>query len=330
MEQDYYKQGAFIMNMKAVALNQIGGVEQLHLTNLPTPLPRPNEVQIQVAYTAVNPVDWKICSGSFKRIPTKFPLIPGWDAAGKISALGKEVENFKVGDEVYAYCRKPVVQWGTYAEYVCFDGENVALKPKKFNFAQAAAIPLVGLTAWQALYDHAHLKKGETILITGGAGGVGSLAIEFAKNLGATIYTTASIKNHDYVKKLGASYAIDYNKEDFASKIKSLVPQGLDVILDCVGGETLEKSYPLLKKHGRLVSIVNKPDESQCKRHDITGTVFMVEPNGSQLKKIAELIDMGKVQAPHIEEMPLSDFAKATEKNKTGHTKGKIVLRVMS
>ena len=316
--------------MKAVALNKFGGVEQLHLTEIPTPQPGLNEVQIQVEYTAINPVDWKICSGSFQKIPHKFPLIPGWDAAGKISAVGKNVTKFKVGDEVYAYCRKPTVQWGTYAEFVCFDAEHVALKPKKLNFAQAAAIPLVGLTAWQGLFDQAKLKRGESILIHGGAGGVGSLAIELAKNAGATIYTTASKNNHDYVKKLGANFAIDYTSEDFVKKIKSSFPQGIDVVLDCVGGETLEKSYQILKPKGRLVSIVNKPDEEKCKKYNITGSIFMVEPNGNQLKQLAELIDQGKIHAPHIKELPLSQFAEAQEENRKGHTRGKIVLRVIS
>lgn len=316
--------------MKAVTLNQFGGVEQLRLTEIPTPQPGANEVQIQVAYTAINPVDWKICSGSFKKIPHKFPLIPGWDAAGKISAIGKNVTKFKVGDEVYTYCRKPTVQWGTYAEFVCFEAEHVALKPKKLNFAQAAAIPLVGLTAWQGLFDHAKLKQRESILIHGGAGGVGSLAIELAKNTGANIYTTASKNNHDYVKKLGANFAIDYSSEDFVKKIKSSLPEGVDVVFDCVGGETLEKSYSILKPKGRLVSIVNKPDEEKCKTYNIVGTTFLVEPNGNQLKQLAELIDQGKLNAPHIKEMPLSQFAEAQEENRRGHTRGKIVLRVIS
>jgi NADPH2:quinone reductase len=317
--------------MKAVTLERFGGANELHLADLPTPTPLPNEVQIQVAYTAVNPVDWKIREGHLKQMfPYRFPIIPGWDAAGTITAVGSKVTNFKVGDEVYAYCRKPTVQWGTYAEYVCFDAENVALKPKKLSFAQAASIPLVGLTAWQALFDVAKLQPGESILIHAGAGGVGSLAIEFAKNVGATVYTTCSEKNKDYVKKLGADFVIDYNREDFAEKIRSWAPNGIDVVLDCVGGETLEKSYALLKPKGRIISIVNKVDKIKCKEHNLTGDFVLVAPNGAELKEIADLIDQKKVTSPQIEEFPLTQCALAQEKNKQGHTRGKIVLRVIS
>src|ERR1700733_2368139 len=190
--------------MKAMVIEKFGHEEQLHLGDIPTPLPSDNEVQIQVLYSAVNPVDWKIREGLMKNfLPHEFPLILGWDAAGIVKAIGKNVKKFKVGDEVFAYCRKPIVKWGTYAEYVCFDADNIALKPNNINFAEAAAIPLAGLTAWQALFDFAKLKKGESILIHGGAGGVGSFAIQFAKHAGAKVITTASKQNHDYVKKLG-------------------------------------------------------------------------------------------------------------------------------
>lgn len=316
--------------MKAVTIDDFCDVEGMHFTDLPTPQPAANEVQIQIAYTAVNPVDWKIREGWLKKMmPHEFPLIPGWDAAGTITAVGKEVRSFTVGDEVYAYCRKPTVQWGTYAEYVCFDAEHVALKPKKFNFAQAAAIPLVGLTAWQSLFDAAKLQKGETVLIHAGAGGVGSLAIEFAKYAEATVFTTASKKNHDYVKKLGADFAIDYHAEDFVEALKAQEPNGVDVVFDCAGYETLDHSFDVVKTGGRLISIVNFIDQEKCEKYGIHGEFVLVRPDGEQLKKIAELIDQGIVTAPHIEEMPLTDFAKALEKNREGHTKGKIVLRVI-
>jgi NADPH2:quinone reductase len=318
-----------VFTMKAVVIKEFCPIEKMRLTDLPKPRPAADEAQIQIAYTAVNPVDWKICEGWLKKLlPHEFPLIPGWDAAGTVAAIGKNVTNLTVGDEVYAYCRKPTVQWGTYAEYVCFDAKHVALKPRKFNFAQAAAIPLVGLTAWQALFEAAKLQRGESILIHAGAGGVGSLAIEFAKYAGAKIYTTAGESNHDYVKKLGADCAIDYHKEDFVEKIRSLEPGGVDVVMDCVGYDTLTRSFDVVKPGGRLVSIVQKIDQEKCKEYNIRGEFVFVRPDGEQLKQIADLIDKGEVRAPHIEEMPLSDFGKALAKNREGHTQGKIVLQI--
>lgn len=314
--------------MKAIAIKEFGGIEKLMLTDIPKPEPAPNELLIEVVYTAVNPVDWKIREGKLNKVlPHQFPLIPGWDAAGTVAAIGKNVKNFKVGDEIFAYCRKPIVQWGTYAEYVAFDADNVAKKPSNINFAQAAAIPLAGLTAWQALFDSLKLKKGETILIHAGAGGVGSLAIQFAKHAGAKVITTASTKNHAYVKKLGADAAIDYTG-GFVSKVKEIAPQGVDAVLDCVGGQTLTDSVSVLKPKGRLVSIVGHLDPALAAKHQIHSDYLFVAPNGKQLAEIAKLISENKVKAPSIEEMPLKDAAKAHEKNQQRHIQGKIVLKV--
>jgi NADPH:quinone reductase-like Zn-dependent oxidoreductase len=315
--------------MKAMVIEKFGHAEQLHLGDIPTPQPAENEVQIQILYTAVNPVDWKIREGLMKNfLPHEFPLILGWDAAGTVKSVGKNVKKFKAGDEVYAYCRKPIVQWGTYAEYVCFDADNIALKPKNINFSQAAAIPLAGLTAWQALFDFAKLKKGETILIHAGAGGVGSLAIQFAKYAGAKVITTASRQNHDYVKKLGADYAIDYQSSNFVDEVKKLLPDGLDVVFDTIGGETLNQSLEILKPKGRLISIVDQLDQQLARGKNVQFSFVYVSPNGGQLKQIASLIEQGKVSPPYIEEMPLADASKAHKKSQEGHIRGKIVLKI--
>lgn len=315
--------------MKAIVIDGFGGTEQLHLTSLKTPQPAPDEVQIQVAYTAVNPVDWKICSGLLaSRLPHEFPLILGWDAAGVISAVGSQVKKFKVGDAVFAYCRKPIIQWGTYAEFVCFTAENVAYKPAKLTFAQAAAIPLAGLTAWQSLFDAASLKSGESVLIQAGAGGVGSLAIQFAKHAGAFIVTTAQECNHDYVKKLGANVAIDYRTHSVRDEINKAVPGGLDVVFDTVGGESLKESYSYLKPGGRLVSIVEQPDQALTLKYKINGLYVFVAPKGDELQHIADLLQKGKVVPIQIQEMPLEKAAEALEKNRERHIQGKIVLCV--
>lgn len=315
--------------MKAMIIDSFGVVEKLKLSEISAPPLSDDEVQIKIMYAAVNPVDWKIREGLLKnRLPYAFPMILGWDASGKISAVGQNVSNFKIGDEVYAYCRKPTIQWGTYAEFVNVTAAHVALKPKKINFAEAAAIPLVGLTAWQGLFDHAKLKKSETILIHAGAGGVGSLAIQLAKNIEATVYTTATEANFAYVKKLGAKEAIDYKKEDFVKKIKSLQPDGLDVVFDTVGGNTLHESVKVLKTGGRIVSILEQLPKEILDQYKIQGSYFFVSPNGAQLKQIAELIEQGKVQPPKIEEMLLKDAGLAQEKLRKGIGGGKIVLKI--
>jgi len=312
--------------MKAMGIQEFG--DALCVMDVPQPEPAANEVLIEIVYTSVNPVDWKIREGHLKeRIPHQFPLIPGWDAAGVIKAVGNNVKHLKKGDEVFAYCRKPTVQWGTYTEYVTFDAEHVALKPKNITIAQAAALPLVSLTAWQALFDAAQLKKGETILIHAGAGGVGSMAIQFAKYAGARVFTTASATSHAYVKKLGAEAAIDYTK-GFVTQVKQLAPQGVDVILDCVGGKTLQDSLQLLKPQGRLVSIVERLNPGLASKYNIQSHFIFVAPNGKQLAEIAKLINENKITLPHIEEMPLEKAAQAQEKNQQGHTQGKIVLKV--
>jgi NADPH2:quinone reductase len=315
--------------VKAITIDKFGGAEELHETEIKTPQPQQDEVQIHIQYTGVNPVDWKICEGLLKNWLThEFPITPGWDASGIISAIGADVTDFEVGDRVYAYCRKPVVREGTYAEFICLDAANVSLKPKCLTPAQAAAIPLVGLTAWQALFDKIHTKKGSTILIHAGAGGVGSMAIQFAKHAGATVFTTASTKNHPYLKDLGADYIIDYNRQDFAAKVKEIVPEGVDFVFDCVGGETQTKSFECMKKGGAMVYIVNKPEEGIAEKYGVTTHYLFVEPNGDQLHEIGDLLDEGIVKCPHVIEMSIKDAAKAFALQKTTHTAGKIVLKL--
>lgn len=315
--------------MKAIFFNEFGGSNVLQFGELITPQPGPDEIQIKIAYTGVNPVDWKIRSGLLKsRMPYEFPIIPGWDASGHVSAVGKNVKNFNVGDAVFAYCRTTSIKWGTYAEYICVPADSVALKPKNIGFAEAAAIPLSGLTAWQSLFDAAKLKKGETVLIHAGAGGVGSLAIQFAKNAGAHVITTATTPKHSYIKKLGAEHAIDYKTTNFIEEIKKIKPEGVDVVFDTMGGETLKNSYAVLKKNGRLVSIVEIPNDELAKPKQITNLYVFVNPNGKELHQIAELIETGKVRPPKIEELPLLKAAEAQEKNEQGHVEGKIVLKI--
>lgn len=315
--------------MKAVVIESFGGLDELKLHEMPMPKIHDHEVLIGVEYAAVNPVDWKIREGYLESaFPHQFPLIPGWDASGVIASVGKNVKGLKAGDLVYAYCRKPTVQEGTYAEYVAFDAVNVAKKPKNITFAEAAAVPLAALTAWQALFDFCHLKKGQTILIHAGAGGVGGFAIQFAKYAGATVITTCSRNNFDYVQKLGADHIIDYTKEDFRESVRKIAKDGVDIAFDTVGGDVLPKSLEIVKKDGALVTIVQHlGPEYGAKAHVRTGFVF-VRPDGQELANIAKLIESGIVKAPEIHEMNLKDAAKAQEISKLGHTRGKIVLKI--
>lgn len=313
--------------MKAIVIDRFGKAEEMHLAELPDPKPAENEVIVDIHFTSLNPVDWKIREGYLKdRMPHHFPIVLGWDAAGTISQIGKGVTNWKIGDEVYAYCRKPEVQWGSYAEKIALSADAIAHKPKTLGFAEAAALPLTSLTAWQALFDVAKLQRKDRVLVHAGAGGVGSMAIQFAHNAGALVYTTASARNHGYVTELGAYKVIDYTKEDFAQAMKRYVPEGVEVIFDCAGGQSLEKSYDLLRPEGTLVSIVETPDANR--RKDITAAFHFVSPNGEQLAEIARLIDARKVRPPHIQLMPLAQAKEAHALSEQHHTRGKIVLQV--
>ena len=236
--------------MQAAYIENFGDTDQIKIGKLSLPPLNSNEVRIKVAYAGVNPVDWKICEGLLKdHLPHHFPLILGWDAAGTVDEVGGEVTTFKKNDKVFAYCRKPTVQWGTFAEYICVDTTHVAFSPENLTFAEAAAIPLAGLTAWQVLFDKMNLQKGQTLLIQAGAGGVGSLAIQFAKLAGVTVITTASEANHDYLQSLGADHIINYREENLLTEIEKIAPQKLDAVFDTLGGLSLKESYLFLKKN---------------------------------------------------------------------------------
>jgi len=313
--------------MRAMVFDEFGGNENLHMADVPTPDPQKGEVQIKVAYAGCNPVDWKICAGWLKkRLKTEFPAIPGFDVSGTVSRVGEGVTKFQEGDRVYAYCRNPaLVKMGTYAEYVCFDANDVAPMPQSLGFKEAAAIPLCALTAWQSFFDKAKLKAGQTVLIHAGAGGVGSLAIQLAKWAGAKVHTTASSRNHDYVKQLGADEAIDYHTENVAE----VVPEGFDMVLDCVGEKVFDESLTYVKKGGWLVTICKLfIEDSVGEKYGIrTGFVF-VQPNGQELEEISRLFDEGILASPQVTEFPLEEAVKAWEQLQTEHTRGKLVLRL--
>ncbi len=309
--------------MKAVRIHEYGGPEVLRYEDAPRPQPGPGEVLIRVHASGVNPVDWKVRQGFAKeRLKYKMPFIPGWDVSGVIESVAPGITRLKPGDEVYS--RPDLSRDGSYADYVAVKESEVALKPKSIDHVSAAAIPLAALTAWQSLFDAAKLTSGQSVLIHGAAGGVGTFAVQFAKLKGARVLGTASKKNHDFLRSLGADELIDYN----TTKFEDLV-HDVDVVLDTVTGETEFRSYPVMKKGGIYVSILKPPSPEKAAQQGVRCAHTFVQANAEQLSEIAKLVDSGKVK-PIIEKVfPLAEARAAQESNASGHTRGKLVLRVV-
>lgn len=316
--------------MKAICLRQFGGPEVLEYhDDFPMPAPGDQDVLIRVKAAGVNPVDWKIREGLLLgRLPHAFPLIPGWDAAGVIEAVGSGVNpcSLKPGDEVYAYCRKPLIQQGTYAEYCTMTMDHVVRKPSVLSFSEAASIPLAGLTAYQSLVDAAKVGAGQTVLIQAGAGGVGGFAIQIAKHVGATVITTGSAEKHAYLRALGADVVIDYTAGDFRDAVNQRYPDGVDVAFDTVGGEVQRASADCVKAGGVLVSILALEHESYIRSRGVEPLYVFVAPNGSQLARLAAWIEQGAIQTRVAGSFPLREATEAHRAIQTRRTAGKLVL----
>ena len=306
--------------MKAIVVHEYGGPEVLKYEDVPRPEPKENEALVRVIAAGVNPVDALIRTGKYaKFFGTTLPLIPGYDIAGIVEKTGAKITKLKAGDSIYAY----VLWGGGYAEYaVATEGEATA-KPKSLNYIEAAAVPLVALTAWQALIDTAKLSAGQTVLIHGGSGGVGSMAIQIAKARGAKVIATASTSNQELLKQLGADVAIDYTKTKFED-----VAKDVDVVLDSVGKDTLARSYGVVRKGGIIATLVAEPDQAELDKHGIRGAAISVKPNASELAEITKLIEEKKIKPVVSQVLPLTEAVKAQEQAATHHTRGKIVLRV--
>jgi NADPH:quinone reductase-like Zn-dependent oxidoreductase len=319
--------GKGVLHMKAIAINEFGGREKLVLLDLPSPEVEENAILVKIKAAGINPVDWKIREGYIKDLfPYDFPIILGWDAAGIVEQAGSKVTRFKGGDEIFAYCRKPIVHGGAYAEYILLEEEHAALKPKNISFEEAASIPLAALTAYQSLFDAAKIKPGETVLIHAAAGGVGGFGVQLARDHGAVVWATASGGNKEYVKGLGGSQVVDYTQEDFRKAIRSQHPDGVDVVFDCLGGEVLQKSAEIVKAGGRLVTIVDDP--TGLARSDIHKEFVFVAPNSRQLTELARMVEQGRLKTHLSQVFPfgLAEARKAHELSESGHTRGKMVL----
>jgi NADPH:quinone reductase-like Zn-dependent oxidoreductase len=309
--------------MKAVCIYAYGGPSVLSYEDAPRPHPGPGEVLVRVHAAGINPVDWKVREGHLKAMlhPT-FPFILGWDVSGVVDGLGSGLTRLKLGDEVYS--RPDISRDGAYAEYIVMRESEVALKPRTLDHIHAAALPLAGLTGWQTLFTAGGLAAGQRVLIHAAAGGVGHLAVQLAKWKGAQVIGTAAAKNHEFVRSLGADQVVDYNTERFED-----VVQPVDVVLDTMGGDTQERSWKLLKPGGILVSIASPPSAEVAAAHGVRQAFVFTQPNAPQLDEIARLADGERLKAIVETILPLSDATRGQELSERGHTRGKIVLRVV-
>ena len=315
--------------MKACTIEAFGDRSQLKIVDLPTPEAGDGEVLVRIHAAGVNPVDWKIREGRLKDLfPHVFPLILGWDMAGVVEAVGHSARRFAPGDEIYAYARRPVAQKGTYAEYIALPESYVTRKPANLSMSEAASIPLTALTAYQALFDAGRLIEGQSVFILGASGGVGSGAVQLAAVKGCRVIALASSRNHDYLKSLGAEAVIDYERGDFTQSLGEVMPNGVDLVFDCHGGDTLERGQLCARVGGSLVSITEMVDEESLKQRDVRFAFTFVEPNVPQLDHIRELIESGRFRANVTQTFTLDQVAKAHENIESGHTRGKIVLQI--
>lgn len=332
--------------MKAFILERYGKKSSVRLGEMPEPELRDDEVLVKVHAAGVNLLDAKIKNGEFKLIlPYRLPLILGHDVAGVVVRVGPRVRQFKPGDEVYA--RPDDFRIGAFAELIAIKETSLAIKPKALTMEEAASIPLVGLTAWQALIEKADLKKGQKVFIQAGSGGVGTFAIQLAKHVGAFVATTTSTANVDWVKGLGADLVIDYKKDDFKN-----ILQGYDVVLNSQDSGTLTKSLSVLKPGGKLISISGPPDPAfgeeirapwfvklimrllssgirkKAKRRNVSFSFLFMKANGDQLREITALIDSGAIRPVVDRVFPFESTREAMDYVETGRAKGKVVIKM--
>jgi NADPH:quinone reductase-like Zn-dependent oxidoreductase len=304
--------------MKAVRIHSYGHSEKLRLEETPRPEIKSDEVLVKIRDAGVNPVDWQIREGYLKELmPSTLPLVVGQDVAGEIAEIGASVRDLKPGEEVFGFCR------GSYAEYAAAQPRQLARKPHSVDFEAAASIPTAGLTAWQAIMEHARVSSGQRVLIHGAAGGVGTFAVQFARLQGARVAATASARDAAALKEMGVDPVIDYRTQRFEKRVRDA-----DAVIDLVGGDTLARSYQVVKKGGVLVTTLGPIDEAKAKGHGIRAIAMRMRPDGAGLAEIARLIDAGKVKPRLDTVLALSEARKAQDLSQKGKAHGKIVLRV--
>ncbi|MBI5558156.1 MAG: NADP-dependent oxidoreductase [Deltaproteobacteria bacterium] len=308
--------------MKAVRVHTYGGAEKMIPEEVKRPVIGDDELLVRVHAAGVNPVDWKVREGYLHDfLGLRLPFIPGYDLSGVVEETGAAVEDFQPGDPVFALLN--LSRPGAYAEYAVVKDAEAVSKPDSLNHAQAAAVPLAALTAWQCLFDMAGLQSGQKVLIHAAAGGVGHFAVQLARWVGAHVIATASAANLDFLRRIGAHQVIDYHTVRF-EKLTGEV----DVVLDLLSGETRERSWPLLRKHGILVTTLPpEPEAEVLARYQVRGAAMLVKPDSLQLGEIAQLIDSGRLR-PEVKAFPFAQFREANQQSQTGHVRGKLVLVV--
>lgn len=301
--------------MQSVMIQEFGGPEVLRFVETDKPGPGPNDVLIRVKAAGVNPVDWKSREGEYAGLSEdQLPAVPGRDMAGVIEDVGTDVTDWQEGDEVFAFLGPGL---GGYQHYVVLGAGDVAAKPASLTMTESGAVPLAAMTAWQGLFDHGGLTPGQRVLILGGAGGVGHLAIQFAKARGATVASTAAADDLDFLRGLGCDEPLAY---DAASPLDGVDP--VDVVLDLIGGDGREKAFAAVKPEGMVVSVLGEPEA----RGNVRTAGFMTRPDAAQLAEIAELFDDGKARLEVQRVLPFADAAEAQERLRRDHSRGKTVL----
>ncbi|MFI0978446.1 NADP-dependent oxidoreductase [Streptomyces sp. NPDC021093] len=307
--------------MKAITYSAYGSPDALEYGERPEPKLGPDSVLVKVRAASVNPVDWKILAGYLDpALDAVFPVIPGWDVAGVVEKAGVAVSEFAEGDEVIGYVREDFVSRGTFAEYVAAPVRTLARKPAGISFEEAAGLPLAGLTAYQALTRNLKVRAGDKVLVHAAAGGVGSLAVQIARSLGAEVIGTASERNHEYLRSLGAT-PVAYG-EGLAGRVREIAPDGVDAVLDLVGGEALQVSPELLASGGRLASIADGAVKG------LGGDYVFVRPDSADLTALGKLVERGELTVEIAAVYPLEKAADAFRESIGGHTRGKIAISV--
>ena len=308
------------LEMKAVTISKYGDQSVLTYADIERPKPKSDEILVHNAAAAVNPVDWKIRNGLGEMFGLQLPIVLGCEIAGTIEKVGDEVRDFKEGAAVYGYVS--LQRNGGYAEYTIAKTDEIVPKPESLDFENAAAVAVGALTSWQAIFDTANLQGGQRILITGASGGVGSMAVQLAKAKGAYVIATASGKNEDFVRSLGADEFVDYTREKFEEVVKEV-----DVVYDTVGGDTLERSFQTLRRGGFLVTTVAPPSKEKAEKFGVRTAMVSVVPSAQQLGEINRLIASGKLKTHVATVLPLAEVRKAHQLSESGRTRGKIILK---
>ena len=323
--------------MRAMVIDEFGGPEVLHQATIERPVAAPGNAVIQVAYAGVNPADWKAREGWLSAFfDYQFPFVLGFDAAGLVAEVGDGVTDLAVGDRVVTASNQGLGQRGSYAEFVASDVDRVVKLPSQISFRDAAAIPTAAITAYEAVMDVGQAGAGKRVLVHGGAGGTGSFAIQLARIAGASVVTTCSPCNNEYVRSLGADEVIDYHNQDIVAATRAWAPDGVDLVVDTVGQGTLTDAIEAVRSGGIVAPIgtliAGEPQHDPARAQELGVTVVPTiashERQGRQLRALVELLGDGRLRVPEITTMPLGDVADAHRQVQAGHVRGKIVLAV--